>query len=143
MRRRRRPAGRKPAVSPQPVCNLPAGFAPLPQPEGQAKIFPRGRSCAPADLANSRPSQALSPLGGPLRHQQSSRQRLLLPDRCTEAEGTQERRLRQGVGTTMERQPPSKILQLKCSMYHANFCIKYETIGPPRRARGLPSLIYE
>ena len=33
----------------------------------------------------------------------------------------------------MERQPPSKILQLKGSMYHANFCIKYETIGPPRR----------
>ena len=40
----------------------------------------------------------------------------------------------------MERQPPSKILQLKRSMYHANFCTKYETIGPPRRARGLPSL---
>ena len=30
----------------------------------------------------------------------------------------------------MERQPPSKILQLKCSMYHAIFCIKYETTGP-------------
>ena len=44
---------------------------------------------------------------------------------------------------TMERQPPSKILQLKRSMYHANFCIKYETIGPPRRARGLPSFIYK
>ena len=28
----------------------------------------------------------------------------------SEAEGTKERRLRQGVGTTMERQPPSKIL---------------------------------
>ena len=39
----------------------------------------------------------------------------------------------------MERQPPPKILQLKYSMYHANFCTKYETIGPPRRARGLPS----
>ena len=38
---------------------------------------------------------------------------------------------------TMERQPPPKVLQLKCSMYHANFCTKYETIGPPRRARGL------
>ena len=35
----------------------------------------------------------------------------------------------------MERQPPSKILQLKGSMYHANFCIKYKTIGSPRRAR--------
>ena len=142
MGRRRRPAGRRLTVSPQPVRHLSAGPAPLPQPEGQAEILPRGRSCAPADPANSRPAQALGPLGGPLCHQQSLRQRLLLPDRRAEAEGTKERRLRQRVGTTMERQPPPKILQLKCSMYHANFCTKYETIGPPRRARGLADWSY-
>ena len=44
---------------------------------------------------------------------------------------------------TMERQPPPKVLQLNCSMYHANFCTKYETRGAPRSARGLPSFIYE
>ena len=43
----------------------------------------------------------------------------------------------------MERQPPPKVLQLKFSMYHANFCTKFETIGPPRRAQGLPSFVYE
>ena len=75
----------------QPVRHLPAGFAPLPQPEGQAKILPRSQSCAPADPANSRPAQALGPLGRPLRRQQCPRQRLLLPDRRIEAEGTQER----------------------------------------------------
>ena len=51
-----------------------------------------------------------APWEGPICHQESLRQRLLLPDRRTEAEGTKERRLRQGVGTTMERQPPPKIL---------------------------------
>ena len=42
----------------------------------------------------------------------------------------------------MERQSSPKILQLKCSMYHATFCIKYETMAPPRSTRGLPSFIY-
>ena len=54
----------------------------------------------------------------------------------------QERRLRQGVGATMERKPPKTILQLKSSMYHATFCIKYKTTGPPRSTRGLPSFKY-
>ena len=130
MRRRRRPAGRRPAVSTQSVRHLPARFAPLPQPQGQAKIFPGGRSCASADPANSRPTQALGPLGRPLRHQQGTRQRLLLPDRCTEAEGTQERRLRQGVGTTMERQPPSKILQLKAVCIMLPFLLNMRQTGP-------------
>ena len=30
----------------------------------------------------------------------------------------------------MERQSPPKILQLKCSMYHATFCIKYKQWAP-------------
>ena len=89
-RRRRRPAGRRPAVSTQPVRHLPAGFAPLPQPQGQAKIFPRGRPGASADPANSRPAQALGPLGRPFRHQQGTRQRLLLLDRRKKTKSTQE-----------------------------------------------------
>ena len=40
----------------------------------------------------------------------------------------------------MERQSPPKILQLKSSMYHANFCTKYETKGPPRSTRDYPFL---
>ena len=41
----------------------------------------------------------------------------------------------------MECQPPSKILQLKCSMYHATFCIKHQTNGPPEEFLGT-SLFY-
>ena len=81
----------EPAVSPQPVRHLPARAAPLLQPQGQAKIFPTGRPCAPADPANSRPAQALGPLGRSLRRQQGTRQRLLLLDRRTKTKSTQER----------------------------------------------------
>ena len=35
----------------------------------------------------------------------------------------------------MERQSPEKIT-VKSSMYHATFCIKYKTTGPPRGALG-------
>ena len=38
------------------------------QPQGQAAILPRGGPCAPADPANSRPTQALGPLGRPFHH---------------------------------------------------------------------------
>ena len=81
-------------------------------------FLPRERSqpCAPANPANSRPAQALGPLGRPLRRQQGTRQRLLLLDRRAKTKSTQERRLRQGVGATMERKPPKTILQLKSSM---------------------------
>ena len=44
---------------------------------------------------------------------------------------------------TMEREPPEKILQLKAVCIMLPFCIKYETTGPPRSTRGLPSFIYE
>jgi len=114
-----RSVGRGPAVGAQPVQHLPAESASILQQEGQAKIFPRGRPCASANPANSRPAQALGPLGRPLRRQQGTRQRLLLLDRRAKTKSTQERRLRQGVGATMERKPPKTILQLKSSMYHA------------------------
>ena len=42
----------------------------------------------------------------------------------------------------MERQPPSKILQLKCSMYHTNFCIKYEDSGSPEKSSGTALFCY-
>ena len=42
----------------------------------------------------------------------------------------------------MEREPSEKILQLKAVCIMLPFCIKYETTGPPRSTRGLPSFIY-
>ena len=43
--------------------------APILQPQGEAKILPGGRPCAPADLVNSRTAQALGILGRPLYHE--------------------------------------------------------------------------
>ena len=51
--------------------------------------------------------------------------------------------LRRGVGATVEREPPEKILQLKAVCIVLPFCIKYKPTGPPNSTRGLPLFIYE
>ena len=43
---------------------------------------------------------------------------------------------------TMERKPPSKVLQLKAVCITTTIVLRTKTPGPPRRARGLPSFIY-
>ena len=50
---------------PQLVRHLSAGPAPLPQPEGQAKILPRGRSYAPVDPAKAGQHKLSAPWEGP------------------------------------------------------------------------------
>src|SRR3954465_6243751 len=128
----RRSAGRGTAVGTQPVQHLPAEATPLLQQEGQAEILPRGRPCAPADPANSRPTQVVGTLGRPLHHQQGARQRLLLPDQRSEAPSTEEGRLRQRDGATMERESSSKILQLMQYVPRYPFVLKYQDSAPPR-----------
>ena len=50
---------------------------------------------------------------------------------------------RQGVGATMEREPPEKILQLKAVCTMLPFLLKVRQTGSLRSTRGLPSFIYE
>src|SRR3954469_12164558 len=132
----RRSAGRGSAVGTQPVQHLPAEPTSLLQQEGQAEILSRGRPCAPADLANSRPAQVVGSVGRPLHHQQGAGQRLLLPDRRSEAPSTQEGRLRQRDGATMERESSSKILQLMQYVPRYPFALKYQDSGPPETDSG-------
>ena len=42
----------------------------------------------------------------------------------------------------MERKPPPKVLQLKAVCITLPFVLCIKNLGPPRRARGLPSFIY-
>ena len=123
--RRHRSAGRGPVVGTQPVQHLPAESASILQQEGQAKIFPRGRPCAPTDPVNSQPTQAVGPLGGPLHCQQGARKRLLLPDRCSEAPSAQKGRLWQRDITPVECKSSSKILQLMQYVSRYPFVLKY------------------
>src|SRR4051812_2822413 len=142
--RRRRSAGRGPAVGTQPVQHLPAEPTSLLQQEGQAEILPGGRPCAPVDPANSRPAQVVGSLGRPLHRQQGPGQRLLLLDRRPEAQGTQEGRLRQRNGATMERESSSKILQQMQYVSRPLLFVfwKYQDSGAPESDSGTAPFCY-
>ena len=74
-------------------------------------------------------------LGGALHHQQGPRQRLLLPHRCTKAQGTQEGRFRQGNRAPMEHESSPSILKLM--QYVPRYlCIKRKDNRSPEEHSG-------